>query len=33
MTRATDEIMERFLELTYALSPEELWCDGEAYGG
>lgn len=30
MTRSKDEIMENFLDLACALSPENLSCDGEA---
>ena len=30
MTRTTNEIMEDFIDLACALSPENLWCDGEA---
>lgn len=30
MTRNKNEIMEEFLELACALSPENLTCDGEA---
>lgn len=30
MARTKDEIMENFVDLSCALSPENLWCDGEA---
>lgn len=32
MARTKDEIMENFLDLACDLSPENLWCDGEASG-
>lgn len=30
MKRSTDEIMKNFTNLACDLSPENLWCDGEA---
>lgn len=32
MARTKDDIMENFVDLACALSPENLWCDGEASG-
>lgn len=32
MKRSTDEIMKNFTNLACDLSPENLWCDGEASG-
>lgn len=32
MARTKDEIMENFVDLACDLSPENLWCDGEASG-